>query len=159
MGRSSEGIGSPGAAGSPEGPSLGGSGCRQTGPGAGGGDRGCRACGGGHGSLWLRDAGCSWSLLSPQYGQKKLKYLPYNHQHEYFYLSECWTPITTPRTPFSAHCGISLPSHLMPFQTQKVTPNLSEEKTPQQPSWANPSWPVIQKGPRGAGTCPGSHTP
>lgn len=29
------------------------------------------------------------SLLSPQYGKKKLNYLPYNHQHEYFFLSEC----------------------------------------------------------------------
>lgn len=32
---------------------------------------------------------CSRSLLSPQYGKKKLKYLPYNHQHQYFFLSEC----------------------------------------------------------------------
>lgn len=34
--------------------------------------------------------GRSPSLLSPQYGKKKLKYLPYNHQHEYFFLGECW---------------------------------------------------------------------
>lgn len=27
--------------------------------------------------------------LSPQYGQKKRRYLPYNHQHLYFFLSEC----------------------------------------------------------------------
>lgn len=31
----------------------------------------------------------SRSLLFPQYGKKKLKYLPYNHQHQYFFLSEC----------------------------------------------------------------------
>lgn len=41
----------------------------------------------------LRGAGGSRSLLSPQYGKKKLKYLPYNHQHEYFFLSECWDPL------------------------------------------------------------------
>lgn len=39
-------------------------------------------------------------LLSPQYGKKKLKYLPYNHQHEYFFLSECWgAPTITPEQP------------------------------------------------------------
>lgn len=26
--------------------------------------------------------------LSPQYGKKKRRYLPYNHQHLYFFLSE-----------------------------------------------------------------------
>lgn len=36
-----------------------------------------------------KGAGSSQSLFSPQYGKKKLKYLPYNHQHEYFFLSEC----------------------------------------------------------------------
>lgn len=36
-----------------------------------------------------REAQCSGPAFSPQYGKKKLKYLPYNHQHEYFFLSEC----------------------------------------------------------------------
>ena len=27
--------------------------------------------------------------VSPQYGKKKRRYLPYNHQHLYFFLSEC----------------------------------------------------------------------
>ncbi|NXK04039.1 FADS2 desaturase, partial [Herpetotheres cachinnans] len=29
-----------------------------------------------------------------EYGKKKLKYLPYNHQHEYFFLSECTKTFT-----------------------------------------------------------------
>lgn len=34
--------------------------------------------------------GCSpQPRLSPQYGKKKRRYLPYNHQHLYFFLSEC----------------------------------------------------------------------
>ena len=39
------------------------------------------------------------SLLSPQYGRKKLKYLPYNHQHQYFFLSECGASSASPQTP------------------------------------------------------------
>lgn len=60
----------------------------------------------GAGGWGLRGAGCSPSLFFPQYGKKKLKYLPYNHQHEYFFLSECWGP---PRS--TLHNG-----HLSPHQ-------------------------------------------
>lgn len=53
---------------------------------------------GGLGGWSLRCDGRSLSLRSPQYGKKKLKYLPYNHQHEYFFLSECrGGPTTTPQ--------------------------------------------------------------
>ncbi|NXS06469.1 FADS2 desaturase, partial [Neodrepanis coruscans] len=46
-----------------------------------------------------------------EYGKKKLKYLPYNHQHEYFFLSE-YLPSTFPfpGMPFglsSPYCGVS----------------------------------------------------
>lgn len=42
---------------------------------------------------WAPGAGASTHGLSPpQYGKKKLKYLPYNHQHEYFFLSEYGEP-------------------------------------------------------------------
>ncbi|NXX84250.1 FADS2 desaturase, partial [Urocolius indicus] len=45
-----------------------------------------------------------------EYGKKKLKYLPYNHQHEYFFLSDL---------PTSAHpCVLPNPNHLDHDQTQ-----------------------------------------
>ncbi|NXN43733.1 FADS2 desaturase, partial [Rhinoptilus africanus] len=40
-----------------------------------------------------------------EYGKKKLKYLPYNHQHEYFFLSE-YLPCTL---PFSPQCQCTKP--------------------------------------------------
>ena len=67
-----------------------------------------------------RGAGVHSLCFSPQYGKKKLKYLPYNHQHEYFFLSECrGTP--QPRPPSHPSVAIHPRSHLTPFQTQKVT--------------------------------------
>ena len=71
----------------------------------------------------LGGARCSPSLLSPQYGKKKLKYLPYNHQHEYFFLSECWGPL-------SNH---SL-EHLPPLRTPRSPLSLVEQEGLQQPS-------------------------
>lgn len=72
--------------------------------------------------VWrTRRAGCgSWvqcsglcPIFSPQYGKKKLKYLPYNHQHEYFFLSECraaplqtWLhPLALKSSPAAAKLG------------------------------------------------------
>ncbi|NWR78846.1 FADS2 desaturase, partial [Centropus unirufus] len=44
-----------------------------------------------------------------EYGKKKLKYLPYNHQHEYFFLSEILLPFLIP-------CSHTLtPTHLCIF--------------------------------------------
>lgn len=43
---------------------------------------------------------------SPQYGKKKLKYLPYHHQHEYFFLSECRA---RPAPPGSRVCPCQRP--------------------------------------------------
>ncbi|XP_030880702.1 acyl-CoA 6-desaturase isoform X1 [Leptonychotes weddellii] len=47
-----------------------------------------------------------------EYGKKKLKYLPYNHQHKYFLLSECWgLPSNhTPEWP-----SVLPPNHLPPL--------------------------------------------
>ncbi|NXG65967.1 FADS2 desaturase, partial [Hemiprocne comata] len=51
-----------------------------------------------------------------EYGKKKLKYLPYNHQHEYFFLSE-YLPCTL---PFSLDArksaDVQKPSQLLPPQ-------------------------------------------
>lgn len=82
----------------------------QVGAGRGAGGWGLTGVGAGRGAgaRGLTGAGCSPSLLFPQYGKKKLKYLPYNHQHEYFFLSECWGP---PRT--ALHNG-HLPSRQPP---------------------------------------------
>lgn len=83
--------------------------------------------GGGHGRPEPGGDGCSCSLCSPQYGKKKLKYLPYNHQHEYFFLSECQgAPHNhTPQGP-------SIRSRPTPLQTQKSPLSLLEQKGPRQ---------------------------
>ena len=65
-----------------------------------------------------------------EYRKKKLKYLPYNHQHEYFFLSEC-RGAPQPLPPSHPNVAIHPHSHLTPFQTQKVTPKLSEQQQPQ----------------------------
>lgn len=38
--------------------------------------------------IWAWRAVLPSRRLSPQYGKKKRRYLPYNHQHLYFFLSE-----------------------------------------------------------------------
>ncbi|NWQ86600.1 FADS2 desaturase, partial [Burhinus bistriatus] len=51
-----------------------------------------------------------------EYGKKKLKYLPYNHQHEYFFLSE-YLPCTL---PFSLNTKLLPPQNLMPLSMTSV---------------------------------------
>ncbi|NXJ97985.1 FADS2 desaturase, partial [Corythaixoides concolor] len=51
-----------------------------------------------------------------EYGKKKLKYLPYNHQHEYFFLSKYLLPLLS----FLVPCSHALPDantfmHFFPF--------------------------------------------
>uniref|UniRef100_A0A096N608 Acyl-CoA 6-desaturase n=1 Tax=Papio anubis TaxID=9555 RepID=A0A096N608_PAPAN len=57
-----------------------------------------------------------------EYGKKKLKYLPYNHQHEYFFLSECsGPPILAPWQRLSWAVGrvhLFLESHWFVWVTQ-----------------------------------------
>lgn len=69
----------------------------------------------------------SQAELSPcvlQYGKKKLKYLPYNHQHEYFFLSE-YPPFSLPFS-WNATC---------PFQ-----PSMCEQSNSSNPSSSRPSF-------------------
>lgn len=63
------------------------------------------------------------SLCVLQYGKKKLKYLPYNHQHEYFFLSE-YPPSSLPSS-WNATC---------PFQ-----PSLCEQSNSSNPNSSHPS--------------------
>lgn len=63
------------------------------------------------------------SLCVLQYGKKKLKYLPYNHQHEYFFLSE-YPPSSL---PFSGNATC-------PFQ-----PSLCEQSNSSNPNSSHPS--------------------
>lgn len=58
-----------------------------------------------------------------QYGKKKLKYLPYNHQHEYFFLSEY--PLSSLPFSWNATC---------PFQ-----PSLCEQNNSSNPNSSHPS--------------------
>ncbi|NWY27365.1 FADS2 desaturase, partial [Pheucticus melanocephalus] len=88
-----------------------------------------------------------------EYGKKKLKYLPYNHQHEYFFLSEIplpflipcshklliplWSWLDPPRVPhptlFPADCGgnsvhaASLKSSWKTYHNQPIIPKIFEE--------------------------------
>lgn len=71
--------------------------------------------------------------LFPQYGKKKLKYLPYNHQHEYFFLSEygCLRAPTL-LSPQHAHLAHFLS---YPFQTEKMIANLFKRGEPAVSLW------------------------
>ncbi|NXP86741.1 FADS2 desaturase, partial [Passerina amoena] len=88
-----------------------------------------------------------------EYGKKKLKYLPYNHQHEYFFLSEIplpflipsshtlliplWSCLDPPRVPhptlFPADCrgnsvhAPSLKSSWKTYHNQPIIPKIFEE--------------------------------
>lgn len=62
------------------------------------------------------------SLCVLQYGKKKLKYLPYNHQHEYFFLSEY--PLSSLPFSWNATC---------PFQ-----PSLCEQSNSSDPNSSHP---------------------
>ncbi|NXJ84856.1 FADS2 desaturase, partial [Trogon melanurus] len=56
-----------------------------------------------------------------EYGKKKLKYLPYNHQHEYFFLSEYFLHIL----PFFPECQLTSPAEqlLKPSFPSPVPPS------------------------------------
>lgn len=63
--------------------------------------------------------------LSPQYGQKKRRYLPYNHQHLYFFLSEyllaLWGGnVVGPNLIPAAF--LRTPSHLLPWLSSLFPP-------------------------------------
>ncbi|NXG78036.1 FADS2 desaturase, partial [Baryphthengus martii] len=63
-----------------------------------------------------------------EYGKKKLKYLPYNHQHEYFFLSEILLPFLIP-------CSHTLPdpNTFMPFGQGWALPECLRLPSPRLP--------------------------
>lgn len=71
---------------------------------------------------------CSLSVFSPQYGKKKLKYLPYNHQHEYFFLSE-YGCLSSPTLLSPQHSPLA---HFLSYrlQTEKMTADLFKRGVP-----------------------------